>query len=207
MESPVHAPTTFAALTERAAKAEGERDGLQEALRVSEAGRHNAEVRAKAAEDRATGVVGAVKQIASALEQFQQDRTQAMEPVLARAVEAERRAADAEAEAMVARQRVADTEARLRDLEQRPVEAADPANAAAMAFAAEAARQAQERADEADRRAAVATERLDRFQQDRIAQARAAAARAVEVAEVTNLEAAGRRPWWRRLVGQRGGNR
>lgn len=107
---------------------------------------------------------------------------------------AEVRAKEAELEAQKARRLVEAAQARVLELEQRPDQAM---NQATLVFAEEAARQAQERADEADRRAAVATDRLERFQQERIAQAQAATARASEASEIAKLEAAGRQPWWR----------
>ena len=184
-----------ALIWERVARAEGERDALQGALRAAEtaaedAGRRarTADERAAAAHQRAAKVIAVLGRVAEGLEHLRQTQAAAAEAVAAakaereavqaRVEEATLRASEAEARAAEASWRAAAAARvdhfRFDHLQQPRAEAAapDPAELeAAQARAAEAERQtaeARRQADEAERRATVASERLDRFQRARI---------------------------------------
>jgi chromosome segregation ATPase len=169
---------------ERAAQLEGERDtaranlaemrrvlgqaagaaaGLQEAVKIAEAGRHDAESRAAA---------------------FQNARDAAI-----------RRAEEAEL-------RSSKTQTRLAEAEAARKQGIDPTELqAAQARAREAEQQvkdARRHADEAERRAMVATSRLDRIQRARIDEAHAAALATRSGQEATPPSI------WRRLFGRTG---
>ena len=214
----------LAAQRERAGRAEGERDILQEALRAAQATAEEAgqraritEERADAAHQRAAEVTAVMGRVAEGLEHIRQTQTTAAEAVaaakaereaaLARVKEAALGAGEAEARAAEASRRAEAAEVRLDELQRLQAEAPAPDMAeleAVQARAAEAERQAAEarrRAEEAERRATAANERFDRFQQRRIAEAQEAAARASEAARIANLEAEARRPLWRRWLG------
>jgi hypothetical protein len=203
---------------ERAGRAEGERNTLQEALRAAQATAEEAGRRARTAEDRAavahqrvaeiTAVMG---RVAEGLEHIRQAQATAAEAVaaakaereaaLAKVEDAAKRADEAEARAMEASRRAEAAETRLDELHHRShAEAPAPDTAeleAAQARAAEAERQAAEarrQADEAERRATVANERLDRSQRERINKAQADAERQGREAaerELAKLKAGG----------------
>ena len=209
---------------ERAGRAEGERDTLQEALQAARATAEEATQRARAAEDRAAAahqraaeITVVMGRVAEGLEHVRQTQASAAEAAAAakaereaaqaRVEEAAQRAGEAEARAEEASRRAEAAEARLDELQRLPAEvlAPDPTELeAAQARAAEAERQAAEarrRADEAERKATVANERWDRFQQKRISEAQEAATRAVDTPQVASPEAKVRRPFWRRWLG------
>ena len=216
-------------LREKAARAEGERDVLQEALQAAKAAAEDASRRARIAEEqavaahqRAAKLATVLGRVAEGLERIQKTQASTAEAVaagkaerqaaLARAEEAALRAGEAEARADEASRRAAAAEARLDHLQQLQAEAAAPPDLeAAQARAAEAERQAADarrRAEEAKRRAAAANERFDRFQSKRIAEAQEAAARATsaaEAAQIASLEAEARRPLWQRIFRRRTG--
>jgi DNA repair exonuclease SbcCD ATPase subunit len=187
-------------LRDRAARAEGERDALREALLAAQAAAEDAGRRARAAEEqaaaahrRAAEIAAVLGRVAEGLERFQKTQATTAEAAataraeraaaLARAEEAALRAGEEQARAAEANRRAEAAEARLDELQRLPAGATAPQPAeleATQTRAVDAERQAAEarrRADEAERRAAVANERLDRFQRERIARAQAEAER------------------------------
>lgn len=188
-------------LRQHLGQAQGEAAGLREALRIAEEAQRQATDRAAAlqaerdtAQHRAAEAVTLLSRIADRLDEFRQQAATAAQ----HAADAEQRAAMAEVGRQEAETRLAQLTEQMKAISE---ESADPAELEAARSRAEAAEEraavAKRLANEADRRATAATERLDRFQRERIAQAQAAA----ENTRVASQETV---PLWRRLFGRQG---
>ncbi len=210
----VQAETEREAARIAAARAEGEASALKEAVRLAEdtahraqeaarladKGRRDADARAAAlqverdaAQHRAVEAVTVMGQLAHRLEDYQRQVTEAAR----QATEAEQRATAADAARHEIQNRLAQLEEEAKNASMQGMDLAELETAQARATEAEQrAIEAKRLADEADRRATTATERLDRFQRERIAQAQAAA----ENTRAVSQEVV---PLWRRVFGRR----
>jgi chromosome segregation ATPase len=146
-----------------------------------------------AAQQRAVEAVTVMGQLARRLEDYQRQVTEAAR----QATEAEQRATALDAARQEAQNRLAQFEEEAKSASMQGIDLAELETAQARATEAEQrAIEAKRLADEADRRATTATERLERFQRERIAQAQAAA----ENTRAFSQEVV---PLWRRVFGRR----
>jgi chromosome segregation protein len=189
-----------AALKEAVRLAEDTAHRAQEAARLADKGWRDADARAAAlqverdaAQHRAVEAVTVMGQLAHRLEDYQRQVTEAAR----QATEAEQRATAADAARHEIQNRLAQLEEEAKNASMQGIDLAELETAQARATEAEQrAIEAKRLADEADRRATIATERLDRFQRERIAQAQAAA----ENTRAFSQEVV---PLWRRVFGRR----